>query len=128
MSDVLLNLKNLLLSLVNNKNYIDLVSIVVVALTSYKVAQYNSSRPNKLKIKQAQFEKVYLPLFRISKNISNTPSIDDAISFSRHIDDILDKNYELVPFSSFKSSSMLQFKTIATFAKFRTVGLTEFHL
>lgn len=41
------NLKTVLLTFLNNQNYIDALSMVVVAITSYQVAKYTASRPNK---------------------------------------------------------------------------------
>ena len=84
-----------LTALINNENYVNAISIFVVAFTSYQVAKYNALKPNKLKIKQQQLEKVYLPLIRISLDLPKTLSPKQALEIQQKIDKILDEHYEL---------------------------------
>lgn len=84
------------MKLINNENYINFTSIVVVAISSYHIAKYNASKPNKLKIKQLQLSNVYLPLHRIFKNIPESPTKKQVLEVSNKVTNILDKNYELV--------------------------------
>lgn len=95
MKELLSNLYNLILQIANNENYINIISIVVVAFTSYHIAQYNASKPEKLKIKQLQFSNVYLPLFRILSELPSEPTLSQATEIHEKILVILDKHYEL---------------------------------
>lgn len=96
MTNVIQNLKQLILGLINNENYINYISIIVVALTTYQVTKYNASKPNKLKVKQLQLENIYLPLFRLFENIPSDISKADAIFLIlKKITNILDNNYIL---------------------------------
>ena len=68
-----------------------------MAITSYRVAKYNASKPNKLQIKQAQLSNVYLPLHRIVETIPTTNmSKQQALNVYRKISNVLDRNYKLV--------------------------------
>lgn len=87
---------NKMLKLFNNSNFWTCVGIIVVAITSYTVAKYNASKPNKLKIKQLQLENVYLPLFRIFERLTKYPTVERASKLCEEISTILDKHYELV--------------------------------
>lgn len=95
MIDILNQIKDIILGLANNSNYINCLSIVVVAFTSYKVASYNASKPNKIKVKQLQLNNVYLPLFRLLENAPDDLSVQKAIYIHKKITHILDANYEL---------------------------------
>lgn len=95
MFDIVNDIKAFLLSILNNKNYIDIISMVVVAFTSYRVAKYNSSKPSKLKIKQQQLDCVYLPLFRLFITLPLDIDKKTALRFSKKLSHILEKNYVL---------------------------------
>lgn len=84
-----------LASALNNENYINIASILVVAFTSYQVAKYNASKPNKLRVKQLQLEHVYLPLYRILVNLPKDLNKRTAIEIHKKIDNILNSHYEL---------------------------------
>ena len=86
---------SLISTFLGNTNYINFFSILVVALTSYQVAKYNASKPNKLKVKQAQLEFVYLPLYRISIKNTQNLSLGQAIEVHKKIAIILDEHYVL---------------------------------
>lgn len=97
MSKLLSDILSALSKLINNSNYINFLSIIVVAITSYRIARYNASKPNKLQVKQAQLSNVYLPLHRIVEAIPATNiSKQQALNAHRKISNVLDKNYELV--------------------------------
>lgn len=97
MSKLLSDILSALPKLINNSNYVNFLSIVVVAITSYHIAKYNASKPNKLQVKQAQLIKVYLPLHRIVEAVpAANISKQQALNVQRKISNVLDKNYELV--------------------------------
>lgn len=96
MADLLLNIWNSIYTFLNNENYIETLSIIVVAITSYHIAKFNASKPNKLKIKQLQLTNVYLPLYRIFSEIPDDLPLSKALSIHNKTSNILDKNYELV--------------------------------
>lgn len=95
MINILNQIKNIILGLTNNSNYINCLSIVVVAFTSYKVASYNASKPNKIRVKQLQLNNMYLPLFRLLEDAPDDLSVQKAIYIHKKITHILDANYEL---------------------------------
>lgn len=80
---------------INNNNYVNFISIIVVAVSSYRIAKYNTLKPSKLKIKQLQLSNVYLPLYRIFENAPEPITKRQALEISKKITNILDKNYEL---------------------------------
>lgn len=85
-----------LLKLLNNSNFWTGVSIVVVAITSYTVARYNASKPNKIKIKQLQLDNVYLPLFRLFEHLPEIITPEYATYLYNETHSLLDSHYELV--------------------------------
>lgn len=89
------NFKSLLLSFLNNENYINIISMLVVAFTSYRVAIYNASRPNKLKIKQMQLDYIYLPMYRVLENLSYPLGKRKAMEISKKLNSVLNSHYEL---------------------------------
>lgn len=91
-----MNVVDKILKIINNSNFWSLISIIVVAITSYTVAKYNASKPNKIKVKQLQLENVYLPLFRLFEKIPEDPSIEYATYLHDKTTLILDNYYELV--------------------------------
>lgn len=96
MKELLSNFYDLILKVFNNENYINIISIVVVAFTSYHVARYSASKPEKLKIKQLQFKNVYLPLFRILSKLPDEPTPQQVLEAHEKISNILNEHYELV--------------------------------
>jgi len=70
--------------------------MVIVAVSSYLLAKYSASKPNKLKIKQVQLELVYLPLYRLFEKIPKNPDISVIESAQNEIEGILNSNYVLI--------------------------------
>ncbi len=85
-----------LLSIINNESYVNIISMIVVALSSYKIAKFSASKPQKIQIKQLQLSKVYLPLFRLFSDIPDNPSKKQVLALHKKTANILDSNYELV--------------------------------
>ena len=67
-----------------------------MAFTSYHVARYNASKPEKLKIKQLQFKNVYLPLYRLLSKLPTEPTLQQSHEAYEQISNILNEHYELV--------------------------------
>lgn len=84
-----------LLSFVNNENYINLIGIFITAFITYRVAKYTTCKPERLSIKQAQLDNIYLPLFRLFERMPQSISKLNALTYSKKIANILDKNYVL---------------------------------
>nr|DAK68273.1 MAG TPA: hypothetical protein [Caudoviricetes sp.] len=93
--DFIREIINALKKLINNENYLNLISIFVVAVTTYYVAKYNTLKPNKLKIKQQQLDNVYLPLFQLFGNMTFPISKKSALSYSKKLNSVLEQNYVL---------------------------------
>ena len=70
-------LKNFFLNL-NGENYINLFSIIIVAVTTYWVTKYNVLKPNKLNIKERQLDNIYLPLYKLFFEVSDEISPERA--------------------------------------------------
>jgi hypothetical protein len=96
MFEYLKDLFKTLIDFINNENYVNFIGMIVVSVSSYQIAKYNASRPNRLKIKQLQLSNVYLPLYRIFDNLPSSPSPRQTIDALNKITNVLDKNYELV--------------------------------
>jgi len=74
-----------------------LLTIFLTFFSTYFVAKYNLNNPRKLKIKQLQFDNVYLPIYKlIYFDINKSISKDNALKYAIQINDILEKNFELV--------------------------------
>lgn len=85
-----------IIKIINNSNFLSLLSIVVASTTSYFVAKYNASKSNIIKVKQLQLDNVYLPLFRLFEALPEHMTIDYAIYLHEQTSVILDLYYELV--------------------------------
>lgn len=86
--------KNFFLNL-NNENYINLFSIIIVAVTTYCVTKYNVLKPNKLKIKERQLDNVYLPLYELFFEMPDKLSPEDAVKYYNGLSEVLKNNYLL---------------------------------
>ncbi|MBS6504409.1 MAG: hypothetical protein KH415_22865 [Clostridium sp.] len=81
---------------INSEALLKLTTILLTFLSTYFVAKYNLNNPRKLKIKQLQFDNVYLPLYKlIYKDINQSISKELAVKYSIRIKTILHKNFEL---------------------------------
>lgn len=87
-------LKNFFLNL-NGENYINLFSIIIVAVTTYWVTKYNVLKPNKLNIKERQLDNIYLPLYKLFFEVSDEISPEDAVKYYNELSEILNNNYLL---------------------------------
>ena len=96
MSGIFEALKNFFANIIANEAYLDIISIFVTAIISYRVAKYSASKPNKILIKQKQLSEVYLPLFRIFEKLPSAPARNEIEKAYNDISAILDNNYELV--------------------------------
>lgn len=81
----------------NSETLFKLTTILLTFLSTYFVAKYNINNPRKLKIKQLQFDNVYLPIYKlIYKDINKPIPKELALRYSIRIKAILHKNFELV--------------------------------
>lgn len=87
--------KNIFLQFINNENFVNIISIVVVAITTYRVTKYTTLKPSHLAIKQKQLENIYLPLYLVLRDLPQSISRSEALSYNKKISNILDKNYIL---------------------------------
>lgn len=84
--------KNFFLNL-SGENYINLFSIIIVAVTTYWVTKYNVLKPNKLRIKEQQLDNIYLPLYKLFLKMSDNFSIEDAVKYYNELSKVLENNY-----------------------------------
>lgn len=96
MTSFLITIFKAIFSFLNNEVYLNLIGVIFTAVLSYNAAKYSASKPNKINIKQQQFDKVYLPLYRLLENIPETLSKLQALELQKKISNILDQNYEFV--------------------------------
>ena len=94
MLDFFHSLYNSLIDFVANESYINFICTIFTAVLSYKTAKFTSTRPNKLKIKQEQFDKVYLPLYRLLEHLPSVLPRADANKLQIQIAQILEDGYE----------------------------------
>lgn len=95
METMLEYIQNFFLRFSNNENYINIISIIAVTVTTYRVTKYTILKPNHLTIKQAQLENVYLPLYLIFHDLPQSISRSDALTYNKKISNILNRNYLL---------------------------------
>ena len=92
--EILDTAKNFFLNL-NGENYINLFSIIVVAITTYWVTKYSVLKPNKLRIKEQQLDSIYLPLYKLFLEMSDEVSAENAIKYYNELSKVLENNYLL---------------------------------
>lgn len=92
--EILDTAKNFFLNL-NGENYINLFSIIVVAITTYWVTKYSVLKPNKLRIKEQQLDNIYLPLYKLFLEMSDEVSAENAIKYYNELSKVLENNYLL---------------------------------
>lgn len=74
---------------------IKIFSVLITVISTYFVAKYNSNTPRRLKIKQKQLDKVYLPIYKLLlPNIGSDVSKETALDLATNIQNILWDNYE----------------------------------
>jgi hypothetical protein len=79
----------------NLDNLIKVTSILVTIISTYFVTKYTSNNSRRLEIKQKQFDKVYLPVYRlIKKDMGRRISKEKALEYGVRMKSILLKNYE----------------------------------
>lgn len=88
-------IKSFVINFANNENYINIISIIIVALTTHHVTKYTTLKPERMKIKQAQLEDVYLPLFLLLNNVPANVTKSQALIYCKRISNVLDKHYLL---------------------------------
>ena len=78
------------------QNLVALLKFFIPIATTYVLGKYTSNNPRKREINQKQFEKVYLPLYKILcvKNITSFPK-ESVLKIAKRMNSILCKNYEL---------------------------------
>lgn len=88
---------DILQKFLTSDSLVKLSTIFLTFLSTYFVAKYNLNNPRKLKVKQLQFDNVYLPIYKlIYFDINESISKDKALKYAVSINDILEKNFELV--------------------------------
>ena len=95
MKHLFTNFYQLLLSIVSNENYVNVLSIIAVSFTSYQVAKFSASKPEKIRVKQLQLANVYLPLYRIYSELPKNISKKQALNIYKKTSNILNCFYEL---------------------------------
>lgn len=80
---------------ISGEDMIKIFSVLITVISTYFVAKYNSNTPRRLKIKQKQLDKVYLPIYKLLlPNIGSDISKETAFHLSTNIQNILFDNYE----------------------------------
>ncbi|KEI96420.1 hypothetical protein N497_17950 [Clostridium botulinum F 357] len=81
---------------ISTENLIKIFSIIITCISTYFIAKYNSNTPRKLEIKQKQFDKVYLPIYKLLiPNFKSNISKELALNYINKMRPILWENYEL---------------------------------
>lgn len=96
MIDLLNIIKEFIINLSKNQYFMTLVCSIVVAGFTHWLTLKNTAKPTKLKIQQTQLDKVYLPLYRLLKDISNDIDLQSAINIHNQLTAILNDYYEFV--------------------------------
>ena len=80
-----------------NPQLIEYVKILLPSLITYLVTRYSLNRPRKNDIREKRFNFVYLPLYRITKQLLTPDKYKKNISlYIRKVDKIIYQNYQFV--------------------------------
>ena len=75
----------------------DYAKILIPSLITYFVTKYSLNRPKKYEIRLKQFERVYLPLYLMNRELlQNVKNKETLRLYTRKVDKIIYKNYPLV--------------------------------
>lgn len=75
----------------------DYAKILIPSFITYLVTRYSLNRPHKYEIRNKQFNLVYLPLYRLTKQLLTPERYKENISiYIRKVDKIIYKNYQYV--------------------------------
>lgn len=75
----------------------DYAKILIPSLITYFVTKYSLNRPKKYEIRLKQFERVYLPLYLMNRELlQNVKNKETLRLYIRKVDKIIYKNYPLV--------------------------------
>jgi hypothetical protein len=82
---------------IDTQSLVSIITAIIACISTYFVTKFNIYKPSKLKVSQQQFEKVYLPLFKLLCT-NNTEKVDKktALKYMSRMKTILFNNYELV--------------------------------
>lgn len=74
----------------------DFIKYLIPIILTYYTTRYTINKPIKRKVNEEQFQKVYLPLYKIlcTKDLTNL-SNDEYKKYYKRLNNILSKNYEL---------------------------------
>lgn len=71
--------------------------ILIPSFITYLVTRYTLNRPRKTEIREKQFDLVYLPLYRLTKQMLTPQKYKENIpSYLRKVDKLIYKNYQFV--------------------------------
>lgn len=75
----------------------DYAKILIPSFITYLVTKYSLNRPYKYEIRQKQFNLVYLPLYRLTKQtFSDNNSNKNIHAYIKKVDRLIYKNYQFV--------------------------------
>lgn len=77
-------------------NFFKLLLVIIPSVITYFITKYNVQKPTKIQTKKAQFEKVYLPLYKLTYNKSEKTPTDELNQIAVQINKIIEKNFEFV--------------------------------
>ncbi len=125
MNDILKYIGKFFTNFINNENYINLINMIVVAVTTYLVTKYTTLKPNRLAIKRSQLDNVYLPLHLVFMDMPQLISRSDALNYSKKISNILDAHYILAFPQLHKLNQVLKEKIISGSGYEKTLGIIK---
>lgn len=80
-----------------NPQFMEYIKILLPSFITYLVTRYSLNRPRKNEIREKQFNLVYLPLYRITKQLLTPGKYRKNISlYIRKVDKIIYQNYQFV--------------------------------
>ncbi len=103
----------------------DLIRVVISSFLTFLVTKYTLLKPNKQKIVEQQFNKVYLPLYRLTQQYLTPDSIPANFPiYFKKIEKLINNNYPLVYPKTIKLFNLL--KSSCTDSKYNPYHLTNF--
>jgi len=96
MYDALIAMKEFVLKILNHNNLMTLFGTVIASFFTYRITKYSVAKPDRIKIKQTQLENVYLPLFKLFKDVPEEATREQVHVCNQEIVSILDRHYLFV--------------------------------
>lgn len=81
---------------ISAESILKILLVILPSFATYFITKYNIQKPIKIQTKKYQFEKVYLPLYKLTYNKSKDTPVDELNLIVNKIDKTISEHFELV--------------------------------